>query len=242
MPTETIGLITGANKGIGFETARQLARRGVLVLIGARDETRGREAVDSLLAQGLSVADLHIDVTDEDTIARAARTIADRYGRLDILINNAGITGGAGDNPSEVTVARMKQVYETNVFGVVAVTNAMLPLLRASPVGRIVNVSSGLGSITLSSDPGSEFGHLNIMAYQSSKAALNAITVAYAKELQESGIKVNAADPGFTATDFNDHRGYKPVEQSATIVVRLALLANDGPTGTFQDGNGIHPW
>ncbi len=208
----------------------------------ARDDTRGREAVDALRAQGLPVAPLHIDVTDDEGIARAAHEIGDRYGRLDILINNAGISGGAAGNPSEITVARMAQVYETNVFGVVAVTNALLPLLRASTAGRIVNLSSGLGSLTLSSDPGAGFGRLNIMAYQSSKAALNAITVAYAKELRPNGIKVNAADPGFTATDFNNHRGYRTAEQAASIVVRLATLDADGPTGTFQDENGIVPW
>jgi len=242
MPTENIALITGANKGIGFEVATRLAQRGVLVLAGARDETRGREAVDALHARGLTVAPLRIDVTDDDSIASAARVIDGRYGRLDILVNNAGISGGAAGNPSEITIARMKQVYDTNVFGVVAVTNAMLPLLRASAAGRIVNVSSGLGSLTLSSDPGSEFGSRNVMAYQSSKTALNAITVAYAKELRHSGIKVNAADPGFTATDFNNHRGYRTVEQAASIVVRLATLDADGPTGTFQDENGIVPW
>jgi NAD(P)-dependent dehydrogenase (short-subunit alcohol dehydrogenase family) len=242
MPAEKIALITGANKGIGLEVTRQLAQRDVLVLVGARDETRGREAVDGLLARGLPVAPLHIDVTDDDSIATAAREINGRYGRLDILVNNAGISGGTGGSPSEITRARMQQVYETNVFGVVAVTNTLLPLLRKSAAGRIVNLSSGLGSLTLSSDPASEFGPSNYMAYQSSKAALNAITVAYAKELRPTGIKVNAADPGFTATDFNNHRGYRTVEQAASIVVRLAMLATDGPTGTFQDENGIVPW
>ena len=242
MPTENIALITGANKGIGLEVAKQLAQRGVVALIAARDEARGRAAVDALLALGLPVAPLRIDVTDEEGIASAARAIDGRYGRLDILINNAGISGGRAGNPSEITLARMRQVYETNVFGVVAVTNAMLPLLRASSAGRIVNVSSGLGSLTLSADPASEFGQYNVMAYQSSKTALNAITIAYAKALRPSGIKVNAADPGFTATDFNDHRGYRTVEQAAAVVVRLATLAADGPTGTFQDENGMVPW
>lgn len=242
MAPQTTALITGANKGIGFEVARQLAQRGLRVLVGARDQARGTEAADALRTRGLSAAFVHMDVTDEDSLARAAREIDERYGQLDILINNAGISGGTAGSPSEITVARMKQVYETNVFGVVAVTNALLPLLRRSPAGRIVNVSSGLGSLTLSSDPQSEFGHSNYMAYQSSKAALNAMTVAYAKELRESGIKVNAADPGFTATDFNNHRGYRTVEQAAVVIVRLATLSADGPTGTFQDENGVVPW
>jgi NAD(P)-dependent dehydrogenase (short-subunit alcohol dehydrogenase family) len=242
MPAETIALITGANKGIGFEVATRLAEGGVFVLVGARDERRGQEAVDALLAQGLHAAHVLIDVTDDDSIARAAREIDDRHGHLDILVNNAGISGGTGGSPSEITRTRMRQVYETNVFGVVAVTNALLPLLRRSAAGRIVNMSSGLGSLTLSSDPAAAFGPVNFMAYQSSKAALNMVTVAYAKELQATGIKVNAADPGFTATDFNDHRGYRTVKQAAVVVVRLATLAADGPTGTFQDENGLVPW
>lgn len=240
--TQKIALITGANKGIGFGVARELAQRDVFVLIGARDETRGREAVDTLLAQGLPVAFVQVDVTDDESIANAAREVDERYGRLDVLINNAGISGDVAGSPSEITRARMRRVYETNVFGVVAVTNALLPLLRKSAAGRIVNVSSGLGSLTLSADPYSGFGHLNYLAYQSSKAALNAITIAYAKELQPAGIKVNAADPGFTATDFNDHRGHRTVEQAASIIVRLATLAANGPTGTYQDENGILPW
>lgn len=242
MPAETIALITGANKGIGFEVATRLAARGVFVLVGARDETRGQEAVDALLAQGFHAAHALIDVTDDESIARAAREIDDRYGHLDILVNNAGISGGTGGSPSEITRARMRQVYETNVFGVVAVTNALLPLLRRSAAGRIVNMSSGLGSLTLSSDPAAEFGSVNFMVYQSSKAALNMVTVAYAKDLQPHGIKVNAADPGFTATDFNNHRGHRTVKQAAVVVVRLATLAADGPTGTFQDDNGLVPW
>jgi NAD(P)-dependent dehydrogenase (short-subunit alcohol dehydrogenase family) len=185
---------------------------------------------------------VQIDVSDDVSIARAARAIDERYGRLDILINNAGISGGAAGSPSEITRARMRQVYETNVFGVVAVTNALLPLLRTSAAGRIVNLSSGLGSLTLSADPASAFGPSNYLAYQSSKAALNMITVAFAKELRPARIKVNAADPGFTATDFNNRRGYNSVEQAATIVVRLATLPADGPTGTFQDENGMVPW
>lgn len=195
-----------------------------------------------MLARGLPVAPVQIDVSDDVSIARAARAIDERYGRLDILINNAGISGGAAGSPSEITRARMQQVYETNVFGVVAVTNALLPLLRTSAAGRIVNLSSGLGSLTLSADPASAFGPSSYLAYQSSKAALNMITVAFAKELRPARIKVNAADPGFTATDLNNHRGYRSVEQAATIVVRLATLPADGPTGTFQDENGMVPW
>jgi NAD(P)-dependent dehydrogenase (short-subunit alcohol dehydrogenase family) len=242
MPAEKIALITGANKGLGFEIARQLGERGAEVLLGARDEARGKEAASSLTTRGLSAAPLRIDVTDGATIAAAAQEIGQRYGRLDILVNNAGITGSFRGAPSEVTIDQMRQVYDTNVFGVVAVTNAMLPLLRRSAAGRIVNMSSNLGSLTLGSDPGYEFANYNLITYQSSKTALNAITVAFAKELRDAGIKVNAADPGFTATDLNDHRGYRTVEQGAVMAVRLATLGPEGPTGTFQDENGTVPW
>jgi NAD(P)-dependent dehydrogenase (short-subunit alcohol dehydrogenase family) len=239
---QKIALITGANKGIGFEATKQLAEQGIFVFLGARDRARGEEAASALVARGLPVAPLRLDVTDGASIEQAAREISEQRGRLDILVNNAGVTGGFRGAPSEVTPGQMRQVYDTNVFGPVAVTNAMLPLLRRSAAGRIVNMSSGLGSLTLNSDPGSEFGDYNVLVYQSSKTALNAVTVAYAKELRESGIKVNAADPGFTATDLNQHRGYRTVEQAAAVVVRLATLGPDGPTGTFQDENGTVPW
>lgn len=181
-------------------------------------------------------------MTDGALITEAARRIESKYGRLDTLVNNAGISGGRTSLASEATAERMRLVYETNVFGVVSVTNAMLPLLRKSTAGRIANTSSGLGSIAQSSAPNSEFGQWNVMAYQASKAAVDAITVAYPKELREAGIKVNAADPEFTDTDFNQHRGCRTVEQAAKVVVRLPTLPADGPTGTFQDEKGILPW
>jgi NAD(P)-dependent dehydrogenase (short-subunit alcohol dehydrogenase family) len=242
VPGEKIVLITGANKGLGFEIARQLGEQGAIVLLSARDEVRGKQAADSLTARGLSVVPLRIDVTDSASIASAAREIGQRYGRLDILVNNAGITGSFKGLPSEVTPDQLREVYDTNVFGVVAVTNAMLPLLRRSAAGRIVNMSSDVGSLTLNSDPGSEFRHYNLITYQSSKTALNAITVAYAKELRETRIKVNVANPGFTATDLNNHRGHRTVEQGAVIAVRLATLGPEGPTGTSQDENGTVSW
>ena len=242
MAAEKIALITGANKGIGFEIARQFSQQGTFVLVGARDAARGKEAAASLMSDGLAVAPLSIDVTDPASVAGAARDIEEQHGRLDILVNNAGITGSFRGEPSAVTPDELRQVYDTNVFGVVAVTNQMLPLLRRAAAGRIVNMSSGLGSLTLSSDPGAQFADYNLVTYQSSKTALNALTVAYAKELRETAIKVNAADPGFTATDLNNHRGYRTVEQAAVVAVRLATLGADGPTGTFQDENGAVPW
>jgi NAD(P)-dependent dehydrogenase (short-subunit alcohol dehydrogenase family) len=242
VPGEKVALITGANKGLGLETARQLGELGAVVLIGARDEARGRRAADSLTARGLTAVPLRLDVTDGDSVARAAAEIEQRYGRLDILVNNAGVTGGFDGPPSEATPDELREVYDTNVFGVVAVTNAMLPLLRRSAAGRIVNVSSDAGSLTLNSAPDSPFRHYNLITYQSSKTALNALTVAYAKELRETAIKVNAANPGFTATDINNHRGHQTVEQGAVVAVRLAMLGPDGPTGTSQDATGTVPW
>lgn len=239
---EKIALVTGANKGIGFEIAKQLGAKGITVLVGARDATHGGEAVRSLRELGIVARAIALDVTAAETIAAAASTIRADYGRLDILVNNAGITGGAAPPPSEVTVEMMRRVYETNVFGVVAVTTAMLPLLRESLSGRIVNMSSGLGSLTLNSDPAWEFGSFNILPYQSSKTALNAITVAFAKELKGTDIKVNSADPGYTATDLNAHRGDQTVEQGATVPVRLATLSHDGPTGEFHNENGVVAW
>jgi Dehydrogenases with different specificities (related to short-chain alcohol dehydrogenases) len=242
MPNTTLALITGANKGIGFETAMRLGQQGIHILVGARDTARGEEAVQKLAALDVQATFVELDVTDEMSIARAAQSIAEMFGGLDILINNAGISGGNVNTPSATTLSVMRTVYDINVFGVVAVTKAMLPLLRKSQAGRIVNVSSGLGSITLASDRNDKFFQFNNLPYQSSKAAVNAITVEFAKELAETPIKVNAADPGFTATDFNNHRGYRTVEQAATVIVHLATLGEDGPTGSFQDENGNIPW
>ncbi|MEU9376953.1 SDR family oxidoreductase [Streptomyces sp. NPDC048255] len=235
-------LVTGANKGIGFEIARQLGELGYAVLLGARDEVRGKEAAAALTARGLAAEALRLDVTDGAGAAEAAGRIEERYGHLDVLVNNAGITGGFFGPPSAATAQQLREVYETNVFGVLAVTNAMLPLLRRSAAGRIVNLSSNVGSLALNADPAGEFKDYNQVAYQSSKTALNALTLAYAKELRETGIKVNCANPGFTATDMNGHRGHQSVEQGAVVAVRLATLGPDGPTGTSQDENGPVPW
>lgn len=242
MSTTTVALVTGANRGIGLEITQQLGKRGVSVLLGARDQARGKQAADSLATQGLPVAPLLIDVTDMSSITDAAAEVERRYGRLDILVNNAGIAGSFQGAPSEVTIERFREVYDTNVFGVVAVTNAMLPLLRRSAAGRIVNLSSHVGSLTLSSDRRSPFWNYNVITYQSSKTALNAITVAYAKELAEVGIKVNIANPGYTATGLNNYRGGRTVEEAAATAVRLAMLGPDGPTGTSQDDDGPIAW
>ena len=242
MSDKTLALITGANKGIGFETARRLGQQGMHVIIGARNTARGEEAGRKLSTLSVEATFVQLDVTDEESIARAARTLDETFGRLDILINNAGISGEDLHKSSETNLKAMRVVYNTNVFGVVAVTKAMVPLLRKSPAARIVNVSSGLGSITEVSDRNHMYFQVRNMPYQSSKAALNMITVEFAKELAQTPIKVNAADPGYTDTDFNNHTGPQTVELAATVIVHLATLGEDGPTGTFQDGNGNVPW
>jgi NAD(P)-dependent dehydrogenase (short-subunit alcohol dehydrogenase family) len=240
--TRKVALITGANKGIGFEVARQLGEQGVHVLVGARDEGRGKAAVEQLTAQGILATYLPLDVTDSISIKKGAAQISKEFGKLDILVNNAGISGNISTPPSQTDIGAMRQVYETNVFGTVSVTIAMIPLLRLADQARIVNVSSSLGSITMALDPNDMFYGINSLQYQSSKAALNAITVEFAKELESEGIKVNAACPGFVDTDFNGHRGTKPVQQAATIIVKLSTLGAGGPTATFQDEDRELPW
>ncbi|GHF01900.1 dehydrogenase [Streptomyces spiralis] len=242
MTDERIALITGANKGIGLAVARQLGERGVAVIVGARNEVLGKQAADALAADGIAATPLRLDVTDPAGAAEAAREIERRHGRLDILVNNAGTAGGFTGAPSEARAADLREVYETNVFGVVTVTRAMLPLLRRSPAGRVVNLSSHVGSLTLNSDPGSPLAGVNMIAYQSSKTALNAITVAYAKELRGTPVKVNAALPGVVATDINHHRGHRTPAEGAAIVVRLALLDETGPSGECLADEGPVPW
>lgn len=234
--------ITGANKGIGYETAQQLGRQGYTILVGARDESRGQEAVENLLTQGITAHFIQLDVTDTATIETASRYIEQQFGSLDVLINNAGVSIDAMSPPSQYKVANMRLVYDTNVFGVVELTQQMLPLLQKSSAPRIVNVSSGLGSLTQNSDPNYEYAAFNGLAYASSKASLNAVTVMFAKEFKNTTLKVNAADPGYTATDFNDNTGPRSVEQAATIIVELATLDETGPTGQFFDENGVVPW
>jgi NAD(P)-dependent dehydrogenase (short-subunit alcohol dehydrogenase family) len=248
----TIALITGANKGIGYATAQLLGARGAVVLAGARDESRGRQAERDLLAGGAEARFVPLDVTDDKSVTRAAEWIDAEYGVLDILVNNAGITrGDGGGRPSETTLGTLRAVYETNVFGVVAVTNAMLPLLRRATAGRIVNVSSEAGSITSMTDPDSPLYPMASVPYPSSKAALNMVTAMYAKELRDTPIKVNAANPGYCATDLNGRSGFRSPEQGAEVSVHLATLPADGPTGTFwghlwgpggDGGYGVLPW
>lgn len=240
----TIALITGASKGIGLATAWRLAERGCTVLVGARDTDLGQRAAADLAAAGHDARSIRIDVTDEDSVRQAADQIAAEHGRLDILINNAGIARGDGQGrPSQTTLATLRSVYETNVFGVVTVTNAMLPLLRNAPAGRIVNVSSEVGSIGSMTDPDSPLWPMASVPYPSSKAALNMVTAMYAKELRNTPIKVNAANPGYCATDLNGHSGFRSPEEGAEVSVHLATLPADGPSGIlwgylWGSGNG----
>lgn len=246
-----VALITGANKGIGRAAAEQLASLGMTVLIGARDPRRGEDAAAALRAAGGDAQAISLDVTDPATARAAAKQIEERFGHLDVLINNAGITGSgqvspedARDQvPSSVDLDMVRAVFETNVFGVIAVTNAVLPLLRRSQAPRVVNVSSGIESLTITSDPNGPMAGLpTSAAYAPSKTALNALTVQYAIELRKDGVLVNAADPGYVDTDINNHSGDLTTAQGAEVVVRLATLGADGPTAGFFGAAGPVPW
>jgi NAD(P)-dependent dehydrogenase (short-subunit alcohol dehydrogenase family) len=237
-----IALVTGANKGIGREIARQLATKGMTVYIGARDADRGKKAADELIKEGADARFVQLEVSNEDSARAAAASIEKAHGRLDVLVNNAGVFIEGDAKPSTVTMDLVRKTYDTNVFGVIAVIQAMLPLLRKSEAGRIVNMSSGLGSLTQHSDPKWDFYGFNVLAYNSSKSAVNAITVSFAEELRDTMIKVNAADPGYVSTDMNAHSGPRSVEQGASEPVRLATLPADGPTGGYFSEDGPVPW
>jgi NAD(P)-dependent dehydrogenase (short-subunit alcohol dehydrogenase family) len=240
-----LALVTGANKGLGKETARQLAHGRITVLLGSRNRDRGADAARDLAADGADVIPIRLDVTDAASVQAAAEQVRRDYGRLDILINNAGTFVGA--SACATTAAQTRDTFEVNVFGVVTVIHALLPMLRRSAAPRIVNVSSTTASLSLTSSgadlPGDAGQRL---AYTSSKAALNMLTVQYARAFsQDPGLgrlKINSATPGYTATDINDHRGTRTVHDGARIVVELATLPDDGPTGGFFDDQGSVPW
>jgi NAD(P)-dependent dehydrogenase (short-subunit alcohol dehydrogenase family) len=243
MSERTIALVTGANKGIGYEIAAGLGALGWSVGVGARDDERRDTAVEKLRAAGVDAFGVPLDVTDDASVAAAAGLIEERAGRLDVLVNNAGVTGGIPQEPTRVDLAAVRTAVETNVIGDIRVTNAMLPLLRRAAAPRIVNMSSSVGSLTRqtsSADQGA-VGPLSV-AYAPSKTMLNAVTIQYAKELRGTNILINAACPGYTATDLNGFRGVRTPEQGAAIAVRLATLADDGPTGGFFEDAGVVPW
>ncbi|MFJ8920348.1 SDR family oxidoreductase [Streptomyces sp. NPDC102415] len=230
----TTTLITGANKGLGFETARRLIEAGHTVYAGARDPRRGQEAAERLGARFVQ-----LDITDDDSVEAAAAFVRKDAGGLDVLVNNAGIVG-VRKPVGEVTGADMRRTYETNVFGAVRVTRAFLPLLEAGKDPVIVNVSSGLGSLAATNDPTRVEFSVAALDYNSSKTALVMVTSQYAKAYP--GIRFNAVDPGYTATDLNGHSGPKKVEEGADIIVRMALIGSDGPTGGFFDAEGPAAW
>ena len=241
MADQSTALVTGANKGIGREIARGLGRLGYRVWVGSRDRGRGEAAVAKLRSEGLDVRALQIDVADDASVAAAAETLARETDHLEALVNNAGISAGWGP-PSEDTISSVRGIYEVNVFGAIRTTHAFLPLLKASKAPRIVMISSSLGSLAWASDFKAPMAQVNLLGYNSSKSALNAITVAFAKELDPLGFKVNAGCPGYTATDLNGHQGDRTPEQGAAIGVRLATLPNDGPNGGFFDDAGMVAW
>ena len=240
--TQKISLVTGANKGIGFEVARQLGKVGHRVLLGARDAALGEAAAAMLQADGIDARFIPIDLVRAATIQAAAGTIEVDYGRLDVLVNNAGIADRGDGPPTRASIDAVRRTFDTNFFGTLAMTQAMLPLLLKSASARIVNVSSGLGSLTYNGDPASEFAQYKFLGYNGSKAAVNMLTIQLAAELKGTGVKVNSADPGFTATDLNSHRGMQSIPEGAAEVIRLALLPADGPTGTYSNRKGIVPW
>jgi NAD(P)-dependent dehydrogenase (short-subunit alcohol dehydrogenase family) len=231
--TARTALITGANKGLGFETARRLVAAGHTVYVGSRDPERGRRAAERLGAR-LVV----LDVTDDASVEAAVKTI-EAAGGLDVLVNNAGIEGTPAP-AAEVTADMMRTLFETNVFGLVRVTHAFLPLLRRSAAPVVVNVSSGLGSQTLVGTPGTPHHAYPGVAYPASKTAVNMVTAQYAKAFP--ALRINCVEPGYTATDLNGHRGHQTVEEGAEIIVRMAQVAPDGPTGGYFDASGPVPW
>ncbi|WP_035847493.1 SDR family oxidoreductase [Kitasatospora azatica] len=248
-PTSAVALVTGANKGIGFQVALQLAERGLTVVVGARDPERGRAAAADLRSAGADAYPVTLDVTDPVTVRQVAGWIDERFGRLDVLVNNAGAAEDPGHRPSSADLDLVRVVFETNVFGVLTVTNAVLPLLRRSAAPRIVNVSSGMGSVTTQSFPDSYLAQVPATAaYPASKSALNALTVQYAKELRRDGFLVNAVSPGPCDTDLTkelQNAGFlitRTPAQGAAVIVRLATLGSDGPTGGFFGEDGPVLW
>ena len=239
-----VALVTGGNKGIGFEVARQLGRAGCTVVIGARNPELGHTAAAKLVGQQIDARVVALDVNQGRTVETAAATLASEFECLDILVNNAGIiaTHDGDGPPSTASVQAVERTLRTNFLGALIVIQVMLPLLRKSRAGRVVNISSGLGSLEYNGDPNWEFATVKHLGYSASKAALNMLTVQLAFELRDTRIKVNSADPGFTATDLNQHRGYQTVEQGASEAVRLALLSAEGPTGGFFSSAGRDPW
>jgi NAD(P)-dependent dehydrogenase (short-subunit alcohol dehydrogenase family) len=243
MSSKKIALITGANKGIGLETARQLGQQGITVLVGARDEAKGNQAAGELRKAGLDALGIVIDVSSADSIQKAAARIERDYGRLDILVNNAGVNiDDPKKKPSEQSLDVWRKTFETNLFGLVATTQALLPLLHKSAGGRIVNLSSILGSIHLHATPGSPIYDTKLPAYNVSKSAVNAFTVQLAYELKDTTIKVNAAHPGWVKTDMGGEGATMDIPDGAKTSVALATIGADGPNGAYMHMGETLPW
>jgi NAD(P)-dependent dehydrogenase (short-subunit alcohol dehydrogenase family) len=238
-----VALVTGANKGIGFAIAKGLGRLGFAVLVGARDPARGEAATDALRGDGIDARLVGLDITADADIAAAAEWIDREFGVLDVLVNNAAVKlEWHPSPPSEASMSLVRETFKTNVFGTMATIQAMLPLLRRSPAGRIVNMSSGLGSLGLATTDGTAYQAKPMLSYNVAKAAVNSLTVQFANELRGTPIKVNAADPGYTNTDMTLGSGSRSADEAATVAVRLATLPDDGPTGGFFDQAGPLPW
>jgi len=237
-----IALITGANKGIGYEVARQLGAQGYTVLVAARNPKLGTAAANKLRDGGAEAHFMELDVLRPETITRAADAVRKEYGHLDVLVNNAGIVDPKDGMPGVADMDAVRRILDVNFFGALSVTQAFLPLVKAAEAGRIVNVSSGLGSLTRNSDPKWPYAAVKPLGYNGSKAILNMLTVQLAYELRGTKIKVNSADPGYTATDLNGNSGHQTVKEGSTETVRLALLPEDGPTGGYFSNEGPVPW
>jgi NAD(P)-dependent dehydrogenase (short-subunit alcohol dehydrogenase family) len=242
-PSPCVALVTGANKGIGYAAAEALGHMGHEVLVGARDPDRGEEAAGSLRSGGVAATFVALDITNDDQVKAAEAWIRKRYGRLDILVNNAAVKlEFHPSEPSGCPIDMVRETFETNVLGPIRMIQTMLPLIRRAPRGRIVNVSSGLGSLTLATTPGTKYIERPLLSYNTAKSALNSVTVQFANELRATPIKVNAVDPGFTNTDMTKRTGTRSAARAAEVVVDLATIGPDGPTGGFFDEAGAVPW
>ena len=243
-----IALITGANRSIGLEITKQLSKKGLFVYLGARNLEKGNAVVQELKKEGFeNIKAIEIDVTKPKSIANAKDIVEKEQGKLDILINNAGVSGEFPQNASNTSITDIQQVFDTNFFGVISVTQAFLELLKKSEAPRISNITSGLGSLTLHSDPSWKYYNFKAASYVTSKAALNAYTITLAYELKDLSFKVNAIDPGYTATDFNHHNGPGTVESAATFIIKHTVTDENGPNGMFfsndiEDESGVSPW
>jgi NAD(P)-dependent dehydrogenase (short-subunit alcohol dehydrogenase family) len=237
-----IALVSGANKGLGKETAKKLGNLGFKVFMGSRDKARGEAAEKELKKENIDVETLSLDVNDEASVRAAIDTIKSKCGHLDVLVNNAGILTERNTDISSTDIAGVEETMSTNFFGPLKLLQASIPLLEKSDAPRVVNVSSSLGSLTRTSDPNSQFTDFLYLGYCCSKAALNMMTVVASASLKSKNFKVNSVCPGYVATDINEHQGYRTVEQGAAIIVKMATLDKDGPTGGYFNDEGVVPW